>query len=448
MRSLPRLGVRTRLLLAVVGVVALALAIGVAAFNLLLDQRLTANAIALAKAQAEARVAALTVVNGTLTELEAPDAAQTIGSPSWVFAGRKAIDTPRVSPAITEVAAALASGPQHAVRVKETMQLFAVPVVHGGTRIGTVVAGVPLAPYDETATTAFVGSVLLAVLLLVAVAVVTHWILGRALLPVSRMTEDAAAWSDHDLDRRFDRGEPYDELTRLAATLDSLLGRLSAGLRHEQRFTAELSHELRTPLARIAAEAELALHKERSGGDYRASLEAVQRNAEQMRRTVEALVSAARQEAGLDRSSCNAADGIRAAVAAVHEDAEASGIELIVAVPATPVRVAVEDELLERIIHPLLDNAVQYGAQAVSVELLRNGTTAIINVLDDGVGVRAAERDAIFEPGVRGSSAHTKPGGAGLGLALAKRLARSAGGTIVVMPSEEGGQFSVHLPVA
>ena len=68
------------------------------------------------------------------------------------------------------------------------------------------------------------------------------------------MTDDAAAWSDHDLDRRFDRGEPYDELTRLAATLDALLERLSASLRHEQRLTAELSHELRTPLAKIAAE--------------------------------------------------------------------------------------------------------------------------------------------------------------------------------------------------
>ena len=273
------------------------------------------------------------------------------------------------------------------------------------------------------------GSVLLAVLLLVAVAVVTHWILGRALLPVSRMTEDAAAWSDHDLDR-LDLGEPYDELTRLAATLDSLLGRLSAGLRHERdsRPSCLMSCGRRSRGSR--QKRSLRSARNEVGGDYRASLEAVQRNAEQMRRTVEALVSAARQEAGHDRSSCrNAAAGIRAAVAAVREDAEASGIgALIVAVPAAPVRLAVEDELLERIIHPLLDNAVQYGAQAVSVELIRNGTTAIINVLDDGVGVRAAERDAIFEPGVRGSYASAKSGGAGLGLALAKRLARSAGG--------------------
>ena len=136
-----------------------------------------------------------------------------------------------------------------------------------GPRVGTVVAGVALAPYDETATIALVGSLGLAVALLAAVALLSHWILGKALLPVSRMTDDAAAWSDHDLDRRFDRGEPYDELTRLAATLDALLERLSASLRHEQRLTAELSHELRTPLAKIAAETELALRRERSSGD-------------------------------------------------------------------------------------------------------------------------------------------------------------------------------------
>ena len=133
-----------------------------------------------------------------------------------------------------------------------------------GGAIGTVVAGVSLDPYDETATTALVGSIVLAAALLVGVALLSHWILGKALLPVSQMTEDAAGWSEHDLDRRFDRGEPYDELTRLAATLDALLERLAASLRHEQRLTAEVSHELRTPLARIAAESELALRRERS----------------------------------------------------------------------------------------------------------------------------------------------------------------------------------------
>ena len=86
------------------------------------------------------------------------------------------------------------------------------------------------------------------------------------------MTEHAASWSEHDLDRRFDLGEPYDELTQLAATLDRLLERISASLRHEQRFTAEISHELRTPLARISGEAELMLRRERTPDEYRSPL--------------------------------------------------------------------------------------------------------------------------------------------------------------------------------
>ena len=116
----------------------------------------------------------------------------------------------------TWAAAALAGGPERTIRANQSVRLYAIPVVDGGDRVGTVVAGVLLAPYDETATIAFVGSVVLAIVLLAAVAVLTHWILGKALLPVSRMTDDAAAWSDHDLDQRFDQGEPYDELTQLA----------------------------------------------------------------------------------------------------------------------------------------------------------------------------------------------------------------------------------------
>ena len=176
----------------------------------------------------------------------------------------------------------LAGGPERTRRVQESVRLYALPAIYDGKRIGTVVAGVSLDPYEETATIALVGSIVLAVALLAAVALLTHWILGKAFLPVSRMTEDAAAWSDHDLDKRFNQGEPYDELTRLAATLDAMLERLSASLRHEQRFTAELSHELRTPLAKIAAESELALRRERTSEAYRESLTAVVRNAEQM----------------------------------------------------------------------------------------------------------------------------------------------------------------------
>ena len=165
-----------------------------------------------------------------------------------------------------------------------------------------------LDPYQDTERTAFVGALILAALLLAAVAVLSRWMLGRALEPVSRMTADAAAWRASDLDRRFDLGEPYDELTRLAATLDDLLEQIAASLRHEQRFTAELSHELRTPLARISGEAELMLRRERAADEYREALGSIQRSADTMARTVEALVGAAQQEAGLTRTTSDVRD--------------------------------------------------------------------------------------------------------------------------------------------
>src|SRR5207248_4876912 len=123
-------------------------------------------------------------------------------------------------------------------------------------------------------------------------------LLASSLRPVVRMTRQAAAWSERDLDQRFGLGPPHDELGELAATLDGLLDRLAASLRREQRFSAELSHELRTPLARVLAESELALRRERTPEGYRAALELVHRNAVQLTKTVDALVAAARHESG------------------------------------------------------------------------------------------------------------------------------------------------------
>jgi signal transduction histidine kinase len=444
----PRLGVRTRLLLAAVGAVALALVIGVVAFNLFLGQRLSASATSLARAQAAAELSSLEVVDGKLSSPTGLEEGAGVGSPVWVFSGTTVLERPRVPASLTAAASALAGGPERSTRYDESLRFYALPVTNHGDRIGTVVAGVALAPYNETATIALIGSIGLAVILLAAVALLSHWILGKALLPVSQMTEDAADWSAHDLDRRFNRGEAYDELTRLAATLDALLERLSASLRHEQRFTAELSHELRTPLARIAAESELALRRERSGEDYRASLEAVHRHAEQMTRTVEALVAAARQEAGLSLATSDARDGVRAAVEAVRSQAEAARIEMQVVVPSSAVQVAIEPDLVERIVHPLLDNAFRYGRSLVAVELSVNGTSAFVTVTDDGSGLAADETDSIFEPGVRGSAAADESRGAGLGLALARRLARSAGGEISAAADGAGARFSVMLPLA
>jgi signal transduction histidine kinase len=443
-----RIGVRTRLLLAAVGAVAIALAIGVAAFSLVLGQRLTDNARSLARAQAVEELASLEVVDGRLVVHKGLERQEGVGGPVWVFEGKRIVEQPTAPAELKAVAASLAGGPERTVRFGESVRLYALPVRNAGKRVGTVVAGVRLEPYRETATVALVGSVAFAAVILIGVALLAHWILGKALLPVSQMTDDAAAWSEHDLDRRFDRGKPYDELTRLAATLDTLLERLSASLRYEQRLTAELSHELRTPLARIAAESELALRRERTEGEYRESLEAVYRNAEQMTRAVEGLLAAARQESGATRTASDARAGVRAAVAAVAEEAERERVEIDTELPGEPVPVAVPQDLLERILHPLLENAVRYGRSEAVVRLFVEGSSAFVDVDDDGAGLEQGEAGSVFDPGVRGTAAVAERRGVGLGLALSLRLARSVGGDVVAQPAGEGGCFRVRLPLA
>jgi signal transduction histidine kinase len=261
------------------------------------------------------------------------------------------------------------------------------------------------------------------------------------------MTRQAAAWSDRDLDHRFDLGEPHDELTELAATLDGLLDRLAASLRREQRFSAELSHELRTPLARVLAETELALRREREPADYRDVLELVQGNALQLTRTLDTLLAAARHETGSARGTADSVTVAELALESIRHLADERQVELDLAVPAQTLRVGVEAELAARILQPVLENAIRYGRSRVRVTIGRDRGAIRYTVADDGPGVAAGEEERIFEPGVRGRAGEANgTSGSGLGLSLARRLVASVSGEIEAEAGDSGGRFVVELP--
>ena len=283
--------------------------------------------------------------------------------------------------------------------------------------------------------------------MLLVVALAARWVLAAAFRPVERMTREASDWSEHQLDRRFELGEPHDELTRLASTLDSLLNRIAASLRREQRFSAELSHELRTPVARIVAEADLALRRERSGAAYREALEVVLRNAKEVASTIEALVAAAQQEAGLAHGTADAYEAAAKAAELCGPAAAERGVSLEVEQPGSSLRVGVDSELAVRTLQPVVDNAVRYGRARVRLSLDGGSKRVTFLVDDDGPGVEDSERERIFEAGLRGSAARNGSGkGAGLGLPLARRLARAASGDVEALPSSGGGRFAVSLP--
>jgi signal transduction histidine kinase len=296
-----------------------------------------------------------------------------------------------------------------------------------------------------------VASMILAVVVLLAVALAARWLIDRALRPVANMTRQAADWSEHDLDRRFSLGEPRDELTQLASTLDGLLERLGASLRHEQRLSAEISHELRTPLASIVAEAQYALRHVRQSDESRATLEHILQSAKQLGRTLDTLIAAARAQLDPRGVTSDARACAQAAIASLDRDASRS-LEGAVRAPERPIRLAVEPELVARILSPLVENAARHARCSVKISVEPEGETVALVVEDDGPGVPDAAREEIFEPGHRAGSSMlaTAPisQGAGLGLALCRRLARTAGGDVHAERSDAGARFVLRLPAA
>ena len=230
-----------------------------------------------------------------------------------------------------------------------------------------------------------------------------------------------------------------------------MLDRIEASMRREQRFSAELSHELRTPLARIAAETELALsrHRRPTPTARRSRPSGAPPSTGAHRRHAGrggALRERRRTGPGRCRGGRGGRDRRRRAAGRPRTP---SRIDF--APPGRPVAIGVDADLAERILQPILENACRYGTKVIDVSLTRaDGSRVVARVADDGPGLAADELDAVFEPGVRGTASTAYEGGAGLGLALARRLARAAGGDVrSESPSPgRGGSFVVELPSA
>jgi signal transduction histidine kinase len=125
-----------------------------------------------------------------------------------------------------------------------------------------------------------------------------------------------------------------------------------------------------------------------------------------------------------------------------------STVAVHVVPPDRPIRLGIDSELAERVLQPVLENACRYGHTLVNVTIARQNGDVVYRITDDGPGVARHEQEQIFEPGRRGNTGRTNGEGAGLGLALARRLARSIAGDVTAAAEEPGGTFIVTLPAA
>ena len=442
--------IRQRLTVSVVAITAVMLVLLVLGFNLALRSSLDSDANRLLEARAQAALESVDVENGQLDVNEGSDD----GAPDalvWVYQADRAIETPQAGKSLDEVAAFAARSEGGKVDDEATdTRLYSVPVLDGGVQVGTIVTGLSLEPYERTADRSLVASIVLGLVMLVLITITTRIVVARALTPVARMTEEAADWSEHDLDQRFNVGGSEDELSRLAATFDLMLDRMAFMLRHERNFSAELSHELRTPLSAISAEAELALARERSSPEYRVSLERISTSSRELTQILETLLDVSRSEGG----SASAEKSEAVAVVETLLDANAAlseqyGIRVTNLSPNSECWVQAGQETLRRILNPVVENALTFASSEVLITVEANGRVVDVIIADDGPGFQADEITSAFEPGHRGSARRQPgaPAGTGLGLPLARRLARANGGEVsVVSKPGEGARIKVTLP--
>jgi signal transduction histidine kinase len=334
------------------------------------------------------------------------------------------------------------------------------PVVHVVSRAvtpnGTIVVSpqVPEVAQHSADVARVLADSWVVLLLTVLGSIPLGWIVaGRVLKPVRTITEGARTISAGNLHERLALTGPDDEFKRLADTLDELLARLEASFDAQRRFVANASHELRTPLALERTLLQVALaDPDADAAMLRAACEqALDAGAEQ-ERLIEALLTLASSERGLERSEPVALDGL------VEQELLRSGpglerLGLTVEPHLAPATVLGDRALLERLIANLLDNAAQYNVAGGRIELrtVSDNESTVLSVGNSGQLIPMQAVDRLVEPFERlsGNRAAEENGHHGLGLSIVRAIAVAHGATLTVQARQGGGLVvSVSFPAA
>lgn len=311
------------------------------------------------------------------------------------------------------------------------------------------------------------GATLLLAAVLLAVA-------SRATLaPLNRLTELARGITTGDRGRRLRPDRAGTELGRAASAFDDMLDALEASEERAQgaaegaqraeaalrNFLADAAHELRTPIAGIQAAAEQIISNAAAQGTTDSAVRRQHRRAtlllaeaRRATRLVTDMLELSYIDAGLplelkdtDLIGIVDTEVDRAALLAPQLNVDRTGLATL-PIRADPTRVA-------QILSNLLDNARRYTPPGghIAVDVRRRGAIAEIVVTDTGIGIPSEDRERIFDRLVRLDTARGRDhGGAGLGLPIARALARAHGGTLICLPRDgpdTGACFRLTVPV-
>ncbi|HTI22796.1 MAG TPA: HAMP domain-containing sensor histidine kinase [Kutzneria sp.] len=279
--------------------------------------------------------------------------------------------------------------------------------------------------------------------------------------PLDRMTDTAELIADGEMSHRVDVADSPTEVARLGTSLNQMLGRLEHSFTQRQsaedglrQFVADASHELRTPLTSITGYAQLVRHGALNDPDALAdAMRRVEDEAKRMAALVDELLLLARLDQGRPLES-SPVDLVALAEAAVGDARAADCARTVRLVADDGSHVVRGDRArLHQVLANLLANVRAHtpAGTASEVRISRDGEHEVIDVVDEGPGISAEQRDKVFERFFRGDASRSRSAGAladgsGLGLSIVAAIAAAHGGHAGVQASEHGAWLRVTLP--
>ncbi|MQM28106.1 HAMP domain-containing sensor histidine kinase [Glycomyces albidus] len=277
--------------------------------------------------------------------------------------------------------------------------------------------------------------------LLPATAALAWWWSGRAVRPFERVRAAAERIEGADLSLRVGDAQGTTEAVALAAAFDSMLDRLERSAQVQRRLVEEASHELRTPLAVLITGTDVVLaHPEPDLELYREGLERGRSAAHRLRDVVNELLVDARGRARVIEAR---RVDLVALVREIAADFASAPVALTVS-GAMSAEAAVDGPSVRRAVANLVGNAVKHAPEgtAVAIEVADTATAFTVTVSDEGPGIPEADREKVFERFWRGDRAP----GTGLGLPIARQIAKAHGGDVELLESAAGARFRLTLP--
>ena len=279
----------------------------------------------------------------------------------------------------------------------------------------------------------------------IAALILALVIVGWSLRPLDRASREAARIGTGDMTRRIAADDLPVEIRPLVDSFNAALDRLGTAYETERRLTADAAHELRTPISILS----LRLQRARLD-DAPIPWSAIEEDVLRLTRMVSRLLDLARRESGapsdVPHERVDFGRVVRAAAASLVPIAEARGRTVIVEAPDDPVQVLGSSAELGEMVINLIENAIIHGKGVVTVLIEAESDTSDVTLVvsDEGSGVPAELRDAVFERFRRGSE---RASGSGLGLSIVRKIAQSHGGRVECM-SVPGSRFELTLPLS